>query len=146
MLFTACERSCLEKRPKDVKRIDWENYNDVYTAFWNTHVTCNDFYNIYLNRNIMVYGWIRPQFLEDGFTLFTGNNNDKSYPLIGQPHFDVHYWCPMALLIREKLDSCDLSKKCYVKGKLVNNGINLGSCCVAIPMILIEDIDDFYFE
>jgi hypothetical protein len=35
LLFTTCEKNCIGKRPKDVKPIDWENYNDVHTVYWN---------------------------------------------------------------------------------------------------------------
>jgi ABC-type oligopeptide transport system substrate-binding subunit len=35
VLFAACEKNCIGKRSKDVKPIDWENYNDVSTVYWN---------------------------------------------------------------------------------------------------------------
>jgi len=29
LLFTDCNKDCIIKHPKDVKSIDWENYNDI---------------------------------------------------------------------------------------------------------------------
>ena len=33
--FSSCQKSCIKDRPKNVKPIDWNNYNDVSTVFWN---------------------------------------------------------------------------------------------------------------
>ena len=145
LLFAACEKSCLEKRPKNVKPIDWENYNDVYTAFWNAYSKISE--SSYMRgQEIMVYGWVEAKYSEDGFILVTNTNDtDKSLPLIGKPHLDVRIWGQVTP-IHEKLDSYDLTKKCYVKGKLEFNVIHKGMCSIAIPEIIIENIDDFYFE
>jgi len=146
LLFSACEKACLEKKPRKVKPIDWENYNDVYTAFWNTYSTISESSNI-LQREIMVYGWVKPKYSEYRFTLVTDtHDSDKSLQLVGKPHFDVYIRGSEMALIREKLDTCDLTKKCYVKGKLDFNRIKAGLCGIAIPEIIIEDINDFFIE
>ena len=146
LLFAACEKSCLEKRPKNVKSIDWENYNDVYTAFWNTYSTISESSNM-RQRDIMVYGWVQPKYSEYGFTLVTGtHDSDKSLRHVEKPHFDVYIRGSGMTPIREKLDTCDLTQKCYVKGKLNFNYIKFGLCLIAIPEIIIENIDGIYFE
>jgi len=140
LLFVACEKNCLEKKPKDVKPIDWENYNDVYTAFWNTYSTISESSRIE-GKDIMVYGWVLPNYSAHGFTLVTETHgSDKPVRLAGKPHFQVY--CGS----KEKLDTCDLTQKCYIKGKLAFNRIKAGSCSVAVPEIKIEDIDNFYFD
>ena len=35
LLFAGCDKNCKIKYPKDLKPIDWENYNDVYDVIWN---------------------------------------------------------------------------------------------------------------
>ena len=140
MLFAACQKNCVEKRPKNVKPINWENYNDVYTAFWNTYSTISESSSM-REKNIMVYGWVLPEYSEYGFTLVTDTyDSDKSLRLVGKPHFRVYGGGT------QKLDTCDLTQKCYVKGKLSFNDIRAGLCGVAAPEIRLENIDDFYFE
>jgi len=147
LLFSACEKACLEKKPRKVKPIDWENYNDVYTAFWNTYSVISESGKM-RGREIMVYGWVQLEYSEYKFMLVTDTyDSDKSLRLVGKPHFDVYFRGSGMALIREKLDTCDLTKKCYVKGKLDFDIIKVGLCGgIAVPEIIIEDIDDFYFE
>ena len=83
LVFFACEKSCLEKKPKDVKPIDWENYNDVYTAFWNTYSACSESKNA--KREIMVYGWAKHK--GNMFTLVY--ETDISLPTMKKPNFKV---------------------------------------------------------
>ena len=42
VLFAACGKFCLEKCPKDIKPIDWENYNSVYDVFYNYYRLCSE--------------------------------------------------------------------------------------------------------
>ena len=57
LLFTACDKGCNIARPKDVKPIDWENYNDVYDVYWNLLKFCSEPSNDD-GRYIKISGWI----------------------------------------------------------------------------------------
>ncbi|MDR1878607.1 MAG: hypothetical protein LBQ64_03465, partial [Bacteroidales bacterium] len=59
LIVTSCEKACYPKRPKNVKSVEWENYNDVYTVYWNfrsSRPKINlDNYN---GKTIKLYGWM----------------------------------------------------------------------------------------
>jgi len=42
LLAFSCGKNCEIKKPKNIKTIDWENYNDVYTVFWNCEKPCTE--------------------------------------------------------------------------------------------------------
>jgi hypothetical protein len=56
LLFVACNKNCKIKYPKDVKPIDWENYNDVYTVYWNMVHCCSETIDLQ-NETIKISGW-----------------------------------------------------------------------------------------
>jgi len=49
-------------------------------------------------------------------------------------------------LLQAKLDTSDLTKKCFIKGTLCLEEIITKGCCRATPAIVIRDINDIYFE
>jgi len=165
LLAFSCKKNCEIKIPKGVKPIDWVNYNDVYTVFWNyvkdCSETCND-----VGRDIKVYGWI-----------FQGPNYPDGKPLPVEPaHFvlisnedDIFYWncstrggacfsvkvhsCETlderkALIesVKNKFSSADITQKCYINGKLSLDNLPTNRCCQTSPEIIIYNVDDIYFE
>jgi hypothetical protein len=45
-----------------------------------------------------------------------------------------------------KFDTCDLTKKCFVKGELRIKSYPLLYCSHLMPMVAVLNIDDIYFE
>jgi len=143
LLFTACEKSCNVKPPKNVKPINLENYNDVYTVYWN-------YISLESKRNqedegkiIKISGWKAWSY--DAFSLCDdAKYADKSLGYTAAfPHIDIGFNFPEA---HAMLDTCDLTKKCFVKGKLSFHLIEAGFCNKAIPVIEVTDINDVYFK
>ena len=132
--------SC-EKIPKDVKPIDWESYNDVYNVFWNYYTLCSKAKNEDAHKNIMIYGWMYPQW---GGGLILGDIPNKvnvhEYPCIDIKFFGI------ATELQAKLDTCDLTKKCFIKGKLIFNCLNKQMNSKSVPEVIIKNTDDIYFE
>ena len=142
LLFIACDKTCVMKPPKDLKPIDWENYNSVYNVFYNYYALCNKQKYEDEKKNIMIYGWIYPQW-EGWFILRDSPNNaneNLAYPWIRILSFEVE------TEFQAKLDTCDLTKKCFIKGKLIFNCLHSGMCSTSVPEIIISNLDDVYFE
>jgi hypothetical protein len=148
-LLAACDKGCKIKYPKDVKPIDWENYNDVYTVYWNTVHPCSDlcnhpedFWN-YQCDTIKISGWKAWGY--DYFYLC----DDAKYAIR-----DLGYTAPFPMMrircnlpsFKDKLDTCDLTKKCFIKGILVFESVGEPRCGNHGAHILITDINDIYFE
>ena len=160
LLLVACDKNCLntKEKPKNLKPIDWENYNDVNTVFWNFYGPCEDFYNMNNPENIMIYGWINT--ITKNWVYFNGENYDwlasGRIELVDNPNFyndsgskPTGYWVDLLFPVNEfkaKLDSSDLTKKCFIKGKLRFNPLKMGFCCRNSVEIVITDINDIYFE
>ena len=139
--------SCKEKcdKPNDVKPVDWESFNDVYTVYWN--FVTNDFNAIPDGKTIKVCGWVNANphvSVGAGFLLY-----DK----VVADHYDIYLDVSsfsrddMDDKIQELFSNNDLKKKCYVRGKLhKSRSGNPHSPCRYYPSIKLLDIDDFYFE
>jgi len=153
LFFCGCEK-CKIKYPKNIKPIDWENYNDVYTVKWN-YITVGSETKTKIeqdrDKDIMIYGWVSfPHAWNIGFGLnefFDGNgtmctigiqstidsiNNIVDYSLLEQ--------------VRTKLDTSDLTKKCFIKGRLSSQSFPGNGCSRIEPKIMITDINNIYFE
>ena len=144
LLFAACKKNCLQKHPKDVKPIDWENYNDVYTVFWNCYGYCDDYIMNY-HENIMVSGWIsQPTHgnISAHHFILVNNQGDRSETF---PNIPVKSYA-LSDELQAMFDTCDLTKKCFIKGKLQSDHIKMGLCCEKTAQIGITDITDIYFE
>ena len=150
LLFATCDNPCKIKYLKDVKPIDWENYNDVYTVYWNyVHVSgSKQAHNMRMDegKEIMIYGWVTSQHA----------NSIPLFDLSESPNGGIH--CPVAIALpaqdpyilvnlRTKLDTCDLTKKCFIKGKLKSGELFNGNYfCKGQAYIMIEYFDNVYFE
>ena len=141
LLFIACEKNCLEKKPKNLKPIDWENYNDVPTVFWNLYSLVSK-ENVPPHTEIMVYGWVH-------------NKNPYGVPeycLVDDPN-RIHGSQEKPLIsleigpeLQTMFDTCNYTKKCFVKGKLLYNHIIYGYCKIIEPRMNITNINDINFE
>jgi len=145
LMFTSCKESCL-KKPKNLKSIDWENYNDVHTVFWNTY-SYDNIGNSSLKKEIMVYGWI--------FHMKDAYYGDATDFILVNDYSDMYGYAPPVVNVEVRVfssevqalfDTCVLTKKCFVKGELLFNKLKMGRCTRLNPRIIIRDINDIYFE
>ena len=134
LLFTSCE----ERVHKDIKPINWGNYNDVCTVFWNFYTPCKEVKSECDGKTIKISGWQTGSYnycslhlcddtISRGFTTY------------------ISIFCSLPEF-KAKLDTSDLTKKCFVKGKLSFDYMNPGKDCMVRPMIEITNIDDIYFK
>jgi hypothetical protein len=142
--FSGCEKNCIKNRPKDIKSIDWNYYNDVYTVYWN-------YYSLFSERKqddegkiIKISGWKIQS--ADGFALCDDPKyaEDNSGYTASPPRIEINgYYVPE---LQNMLDTCDFKKKCFINGQLSFFEIHSGSCLKCVPEIIITDINDIYFE
>jgi hypothetical protein len=43
-------------------------------------------------------------------------------------------------------DAIDITKKCYIRGKLEFNWIQAGICCSTEPQVFVYNVNDIYFK
>ena len=151
LLLSACEKDCKIKYPKYLNSIDWENYNDVYTVYWN-YVFYNRPEKINeedRGKDILICGiannWGDSPPSANGFTLVDDTND--SFPCI---YIRPSFWTQDSLnILQTILDAGYLANiKCYVKGKLYFENLtpDMGECQTYQPIIIIDNIDDIYFK
>jgi hypothetical protein len=146
----SCRKKCNIDKPKHLKPIDWENYNESYTVYWNGVKDCSES-GIGDGESIKVFGWIRQCAYDKPLidpTLFaiteekyrTECNGAKGTILYVRP-FDYDFLDSLQI----KLDT-NATKKCYINGKLSYNNLYSNNCCRAVPEIVIYSTDDIKFE
>ena len=159
LIFTACDNPCecepceVEKNdctiklPKDLKPIDWENYNDVYTVYWNL-VRNRSGGNSPLDHDgdtIKISGWNVWSYSYFNY-LYLCDDAKYAIPELGytgaSPTIPIGCWT----FYRTILDSCNLTKKCFVKGVLGYSSRKEKECLRYVPTVHIMDINDIYFE
>jgi hypothetical protein len=134
--FFACE-----KIPKDVKPIDWENYNDVYTVYWNCYSSCKEIKNEYAGKTVKISGW--RIWSRDLFSLCDDAKCAEIFFVPSPLESVVIDFCfPEAQTL---LDTSDLTKKCLIKGKIRLKMEKMSGCKV-FPVIEVTDINDIYFD
>ena len=148
LLFANCDKNCKIKYPKDLKPIDWENYNDVYTVYWN-YCTVSSETNKKIeqdrDKDIMIYGWVCfPHSINHEFALSEYPNGSGIMCTIGiLPPIDTIN--NIVGQVRVKLDTSDLTKKCFIKGVLRLRPAPVKGC-KCVPHIDILDVNDIYFK
>ena len=151
LLFAACKKSCKIKYPKDIKPIDWENYNDVYTVYWN----CKDTkVNSKMRDTIKIYGWIfqgpiypngNPLPVDpDNFTLISNEEDifywNYSTRGVGINIRNIYYDSVTYVNLQPKFDTSDITKKCFIKGRLGFVYLYTEYCSILDPYICVENI------
>ena len=150
LLFSACKKSCKIKYPKDIKPIDWENYNDVYTVYWNSRTVFDDANNKIeqdRGKDIMMYGWVHFGDFSNihSFALRQSFNSDIKCA-VGVPLIQIDSINYLHEQVQAKLDTSDWSKKCFISGKLMGVSFSDMNCTWIEPRIEITDINNIYFE
>ena len=150
-VLISCKEFCIEgiNKPSNVFPIDWENYNDVYTVFWNYYTFCTETNENDRNKEIMISGWIYicSNSCRSEISLVEKNRVNDDFPF----HI-VHVLSSdddMYKEFRAVLDTCDLSKECFIKGKLIfscDETAPTRQCAKSKPFIVLNSIDDIYFK
>jgi hypothetical protein len=144
MLFFS---ACLKKLPNDLKPIDWVNYNDVYTVYWNNTNNCakSDYRNE--NKKIKVYGWIKQDpygnnYFSHGFTLI----DDQSQILAPNIAHCSHVGISFGEEVKVDTNEIILKKKCYIEGELIFDclPLNRGNPLTS-TIIRVYNSNDIYF-
>ena len=151
VLFAAgCDKGNETKRPKDLKPIDWENYNDVYTVYWNCKMLdcsqAGDTGNI-----LKIEGWL----LQPGANIHEIKPDE--FCIVGEPNLIyldnkngtilIQTATPeIAEQMRIKFENSDLTRKCYIIGRFVINPLYMNGWCGTSPKIIMTDADNIIFE
>ena len=141
--LTACKSLCETNKPANISPIDWDNYNDVYTVNWNFR--SNDCSTVGHIGTIKVYGWVYGSNLPIRLYTKPVQNNDEVNNTLSIG-ISTH---TIADEIKEKLDTIDFTRKCYIQGELYIDcevGGSFGCSHSAYPFIKLLSIDDIYFE
>jgi hypothetical protein len=137
------------EKPKNLKAINWENYNDIYTVYWNYAGDCSNI-DLTGEKTIKIEGWL----LQPGGNI-TEINPEQFYIttkpnqfLIGEEiHINVRVDSKEVTdALRIKFENNDLTKKCYIKGRLLVLDFPMNYCCYSWPVIILEDENDIIFE
>jgi hypothetical protein len=135
LIFAGCDKLCkYQKRPKDLKSIDWNNYNNVHTVYWNCYAPCAK--RPKMNDTIMIYGWLYKSDMQSFFV----RDAQKTTGIA------IIYSDPVTHEQVPKFLDTVVDKKCFVRGLLKFNQIHRGYCCSAIPVIQVMHVDDIYVE
>jgi hypothetical protein len=153
-LLSACKNDCNIKYPKNIKPIDWENYNDVYTVYWNFCSLCDQRKEGDRGKEIKLCGWVF-QGIDETQSPF--QDGYLGFPIISNED-DIFWWnfstrgvglyvkfSNIKDSLQTKFDKTDITQKCFIKGILDYNHL-LTECCRSIPTIIIASADDIYFE
>ena len=151
---------CQIERPKNLKIIDWDNYNDVYAVYWT------------YNKRDLSETWVYDDTLKTikicGY-LYQGDLDTDYYPKyftlidseadISASFYPISYVrCEVVGNSSDVINLLNIifaaenaTKKCYVRGKpfLVAtciDGDDFGCCLFDPPIIRIYSADDVYFE
>ena len=140
-LFAGCKKQCEMKYPNDIKPVIWNEYNDVHTVFWNYYTFCSEAKEEDKDKIIMITGWLSND-LSD-LLLVEDISKASIRPMVSIPVISNS----TDSSIRIKLDTCDIRKRCYVKGKLFFDCTYGGVCdSKSVPKLFLENADNISFE
>ena len=130
--------------------IDCENYNDVFTVFWNLNDN-----NLYPRdcSEVLVCGYVHYEKFNNMISPFRLNDDSISYvanpyDYYSKPQVRINGACDSISDLIKPIINSSLSKKCYVKGLLVTTIINdvVNCCTYYVPIIIIFNVEDIYFQ
>jgi len=165
LMIFSCEKKCEINKPKGLKPIDWENYNDVYTVGFNCAKYCSEIsfmerFDTDSLKKIKITGWIfqgpgnPPEPINPAHFLLT-NNKENIFGWNSSTKGETGCYIRVSYLgdykslidsLRLKFEATDVTMKCYVSGRLMYHEIHSGHCCYAYPVIILYSANDIYFE
>ena len=142
-----------EVPPKSFSPIDWDNYNDVYTIYWNYEIDNSILERGPTGKILKAEGWVVPINWQEEIKPYYFKLIDVPYKQI-QTQMDwyerytvyVRTATPkVGEQLRIKIENSDLSKKCYITGDLVIEFMD-GAWNGYTPIIEITNADNVIFE
>jgi len=150
-----------EAKPKDLKPIDFENYNDVSTVYWSYLGYCSEINRSWQDRefvlnlnnyldypnqvdSVKVWGWVYEYFLPSTGQFFinsikNGGSRNKNLSVF----LPVHIGNELSL----KLIDVTFPAKCYLYGKVLLPCLEEGTCPNKVTVSLyVNDVTNIYFE
>jgi len=149
LFLTSCEKKgdvCKINYPNNVKDIDWNNYNDVYTVHWNYHSECGKVKNDDNGKEIMVYGILSPEYVQSAEFLYLTDCINDLKPIIIIETRRVFENDSLFYQVQAKLDTSDLTKKCFIKGEIYLFDFHTNDCCWSRPIILLTNVNNIFFK
>ena len=152
LLLANCGEPCKVVKPKDLKPIDWENYNDVKTVYWNTVKLYKDM--SHKPQTVKIAGYIiyspinHMPFLCDDTTILQEikqNNSISRKSIVGIAGISDYPSTDFGDVMRKILDG-DLSKKCYIIGTTTLPAIHTGIPCSYTAVYIRTDTNNIYFQ
>jgi hypothetical protein len=111
-------------------------------VYWNCYSCCDEI-NENEGRTVKISGWKAWSY--DAFNLCDdAKYADRKLGYTAATPF-VTIRCDLPEF-QAKLDSCDLTKKCFIEGKIFLWREDYPRGCTAEPKIEITNIDDIYFK
>ena len=146
LFLCSCKKNehCVEiEKPSNLKPINFEDYNDVHTVYWNYLAYCDE-----TDPNpgdfIKVWGWLTNYYLPSTGQFFVhsqiaGDHRRKS----------LHIFLPVdeGNRLALKLGNTQLPVKCFIFGEVKLPCLAGGSCRKWVTVSLnVKNADDIYFE
>ena len=164
LFFYSCTKNdCIMEieKPENLKPVDFENYNDVYTVYWNYIAFCDETDRSWQDRefvfnlnslsdgpnsgdSVKVWGWITDYYLPATGQLFirshaSGGSRSKT--------IFVFLPVPVANELAFKMANITFPAKCFIYGEVILPCLEEGSCCHKVTVSLyVKEIDNIYFE
>lgn len=166
LFFYSCNKKdlCFDfytEKPTDLKSIDYEKYNDVYTVYWNYVKYCDEInrsmqdrefvynrnnYEINPNKgdSLKVWGWITGYSIPSTGQFFIhshiqGSSKRRSISVF----LPVHVANELAM----KLVNITFPVKCFISGEVLLPCLEEGSCRNKVTVSLyVNDVNNVYFE
>jgi len=131
------------EKPANIKPIDFENYNDVYTVYWNYRTYCDET-DPNPGDSIKVWGWITNYSLPSTGTFF----------IYSQPQGDYRRRVIFVLLPKHvgnelamKMVNITFPAKCFLYGEVMLPCLEEGTCRNKVTVSLyVNDVNNIYFE
>lgn len=138
-----CAETCYDiEKPANLKPIDWNGWNDAYTVYYNFHDNIEDACYDHDGDTIMCYGHVPEYWYNSPYGDFRLevigclNNLEIQFNLHGNEIDSLHYM----------LNNSSHSDTCFVKGVLKLDDLDRECCIEVIPLITVNQIEDFYFK
>jgi len=142
------------QKPANVKPIDKENYNDVYTVYWNYFDKVSlpldtepplSYDTVLMCGYVAVYGMDKsdsllwyPKLIDDSIKAMYYSNAEP----------EVYFYGIDAISDQVKiLINNSIPNKCYIKGIVEFDFIQQGACDIhSVPKLKITDIENIHFK
>lgn len=134
-----CNKTCYDiEKTTNLKSIDWNNWNDAYTVYYNFYDNEEDACFDHDGDTIMCYGTMCGSSYDDiNLEVIGGDNNLQLIFNMHGSEIDS---------INNLLNDTIHSDTCFVKGILRIFQYDIQCCKIVIPAITLNRIEDIFFK